>query len=213
MAQPKTKTVDLQKGQVFDIIFLHNHSGNEDLMQDYFDRASPIARANGYAPGGGFGIAGTPFRGNYHPTVMAIGTWPSIQDRLAGLVALETQMKDFHEMRRKIWPSFFLTYYEMKTDVSFTITSEKYYVVTAFWAEKKGRFKQFLKQWETIQAEAGGTPLIVLTDGASPFGYDFNPDYFTITEWENEAAFRRSLPADSKQGYPGVHHLNQFPIR
>ncbi|MFK8163892.1 MAG: hypothetical protein AB8H12_15710 [Lewinella sp.] len=212
-AQAKPKTVDLKKGQVFDIIFLTNDPAAKDLMQDYFKRAFPIAQANGYTSGGGFGIAGTPIRGNYHPEVMAIGTWPGLAERTAGLAALETQMDDFHEMRRKIWPTFNLTYYEMKEAASFTIKTEKYYVVTAFWAEQKGRFKKFLKQWEVTQAKAGGTPLLVLTDGTSPFGYNFEPDYFTITEWKSEAAFLRSLPEDNKRGYPGVRHLNQFPIK
>lgn len=212
-AQAKPKTVDLKKGQVFDIIFLTNKPDTKDLMQDYFKRASPIAQANGYASGGGFGIAGTPIRGNYQPKVMAIGTWPGVAERTAGVVALETQMTDFHEMRRKVWPTFNLTYYEMQEDASFTIKTDKYYVVTSFWAEKKGSFKKFLKQWEAAQAKAGGTPLLVLTDGTSPFGYNFEPDYFTITEWESEAAFRSSLPEDNKRGYPGVRHLNQFQIK
>ncbi len=212
-AQPKPRTVDLKKGQVLDVIFLNNDPEAKDLLQDYFKRAFPIAEANGYVPGMGFGIAGTPIRGNYRPEVMAVGTWPGIAERTTGLSALETQMADFHEMRRKIWPTFNLTFYEMKADASFTIKTDKYYVVTAFWAEQKGRFKKFLKQWEVTQKQAGGTPLIVLTDGTSPFGYNFEPDYLTITEWETEAAFRSSLPKDNKLGYPGVRHLNQFPIK
>jgi len=182
-------------------------------MQDYFKRASPIAQANGYASGGGFGIAGTPTQGNYHPEVMAIGTWPSVDQRLAGVIALETEMTDFHEMRRKIWPTFNLTYYEMEEDVSFTIDPEKYYVVTMFWAKKKGPFAKFKSRWEATQFRNGGRQLITLMEGASPFGYHFNPDYFTLIEWESEAAFRAALAEDDKLDRSGVRHLNQFPIK
>lgn len=212
-AQTKSKTVDLRKGQVFDVLLLTNNPDAKDLRQDYFKRAFPIAKANGYVSGGGFGVVGPPIRGNYQPEAMAIGTWPGIAERSAGLQALEGEMADFHEMRRKVWPTFHLTYYEMKEDVTFTVSTGNYYVVTAFWAEKKGRFRKFLKQWEARQAREGGKPLLVLTDGTSPFGYELNPDYFTITEWSSEAAFRNSLPEDNKTGYPGVSHLNQFQIK
>ena len=212
-AQAKPKTVDLKAGQVFDIIFLNNHPDAKDLMKDYFNRASPIAKANGYLPGGGFGIAGTPTRGNYHPTVMAIGTWPSLAQRAAGLIALETEMIDFHEMRRKIWPTFNLTFYEMKEDVSFTVQPDKYYVVTLFWAEGKRAFKKFRTQWEANQHRGGGRQLVTLTNGDSPFGYYFDPDYFALTEWENEAAFLAAQLKEGQANYVGVRHLNQFPIK
>jgi len=118
--QDKPKTITLKKGQAFDIILLNNDPKAKDALQDYFKRAYPLAQADGYVPGSGFGIIGTPTMGNYRPEVLATGTWPSIAARVEALKKLETGMSDFHEMRRKVWPSFNMTYYEVKEDISFT---------------------------------------------------------------------------------------------
>lgn len=207
------KTITLKKGQAFDIILLNNDPDAKDAMQDYFKRASPIARASGYVPGSGFGVTGVPTMGNYHPDVLATGSWPSIAARIEALEELEGGMHDFHEMRRKVWPTFNMTYYEVKEDISFTTDPDKYYVVTMFWADKKGKFAKFQNAWETACQRAGAKQMITLTDGASPFGYYFKPDYTAITEWASEAAFRAAQTAEGRLSYAGVRHLNQFPIK
>lgn len=209
--QAKPQTLDLKKGQAFDIILLTNAEDNKEDMADYFNRASPIAKANGYAPSFGKAV-GMPTLGNYHPDVVAFGTWPGISARVAAVEKLESGMSDFHEMRRKIWPTFNLTYYEVKEDVTITFDPEKYYVATMFWAEKKGKFNRFLKEWETAQLQQGGRPLLRLTEGASPFGYDYNPTYLTFTEWDSEEDFRAAVKTGHGTTYSGVKHLHQFPL-
>ena len=211
--QDKAKSIKLKKGQAFDIILLTNNPEAKDEMQDYFKRAYTIAQANGYVPGSGFGITDTPTMGNYHPEVLATGSWPSIAARVEALEKLETGMSDFHEMRRKVWPSFNMTYYEVKEDISFTTDPTKYYVATMFWAEQKGKFAKFTKAWEAACQRAGAKQMITLTEGASPFGYYFNPGYLAITEWASEAAFRAAQTVESRLDYAGVRHLNQFPIK
>lgn len=211
-AQSKPQTLNLKKGQAFDIILLTNAPDSKEAQDDYFKRAFPIALESGYAPAFGKGID-TPTKGNYHPEVMAFGTWPSIVARVSALTQLETRMTDFHEMRRKVWTNFDMTYYEVKEDISITFDPEKYYVATMFWASKKGKFAKFKQRWEAIRLKQGGRQLIRLTDGASPFGYHFNPTYLTITEWNSEADFRAAKTADDGLDYSGVLHLNQFPLK
>ena len=210
--QAKPKTITLTKGQAFDIILFNNNPAAKAERKDYFQRAFPIARSFGYKPSASFGVAETPTRGNYHPDFLVTGTWPSVSARALALEALQSGMADFDEMRRKVWSSFNMTYYEVKEDLTITTDTTKYYVATTFWKEKPGRFAKFLRKWEARQQQFGGKVLITLSDGASPFGYYYNPDYLVITEWASEEAFCATLPADDQAGFRGVKHLNQFPI-
>lgn len=211
--QGKVRAFDLKKGQVFDILLLNYSPDIEDAKQRYFKEAFPIATKNGYQPGAGFAVKEMPTQGNYHPELLVTGTWPSLADREAGVVALETELGDFHEQRRTIWSSFNVTYYELPQDISFTIDPEKYYVATMFWGSEPEVYSKFLRKWTKMNRAAGGKEKMTLSGGHSPFGYYHNPDFFTITEWENEAAFKAFLTKDRALDHRGIKHLNQFRIQ
>ena len=212
-AQGAPRTFDLKKGQVFDILLLNYSPDVEAAKQRYFKEAFPIATKNGYQPGAGFAVKKMPTQGNYHPELLVTGTWPSVTDREQGVVALETELGDFHEQRRAIWSSFNVTYYELQEDIAFTTDSAKYYVATMFWSGETKAYAKFLRKWNKAALEAGGKAMMSLTDGHSPFGYYHNPDFFTITEWENEADFNVFLAKDRAIDHAGVRHLNQFSIQ
>lgn len=211
--QDKSRTIDLKKGQVFDILLLNYAPDVEAAKQRYFKEAFPIATKNGYQPGAGFTVKEMPTQGNYHPELMVTGTWPSLAARTAGVFALETELGDFHEQRRTIWSSFNVTYYEMPEDVSFTTDPAKYYVATMFWGKESAVYGKFLRKWAKAARESGGKKMMTLLDGHSPFGYYHNPDFFTITEWKNEAAFNAFLAKDRALDHAGIKHLNQFRIQ
>ncbi|MEM9528917.1 MAG: hypothetical protein AAGA31_20065 [Bacteroidota bacterium] len=210
-AQGKAKTIQLEKGQVLDILLL-NDAGNDAAKQKYFKEAYPVAQKHGYQPGAGWAVKEIPFQGNQHPELFVTGSWPSVAARRAGLSALEKEVDDFHGQRRTVWTNFQITYFELPEAVAITTDPAKYYVATMFWSAAEQPFGQFLEKWEKQQKQHGGTPLLTLTEGTSPFGYHHNPDYLTITEWPDEATFRTFLEKDRAADHTGVNHLSQFRI-
>jgi hypothetical protein len=212
-AQGAPRAFDLKKGQVFDILLLNYSPDVEAAKQRYFKEAFPIASKNGYQPGTGFAVKEMPTQGNYHPELLVTGTWPSLTAREQGVVALETELGDFHEQRREIWSSFNVTYYELQQDIALTIDPTKSYVATMFWSGEAKAYAKFSRKWNKMALQAGGKAMMSLTDGYSPFGYYHNPDFFAITEWEDEAAFNAFLAKDRALDHVGVKHLNQFRIQ
>lgn len=208
-AQPKTKSYSLKKGQVFDIILLSNKPDVKDKLNDYFARAFPIAKELGYTSLGGHAIK-IPTQGNYHPQTMVFGSWPNLNNREKFLQDIDGKMSDFHVMRRDIWSSFFLTYYEVKKDISFDVNPDKFNVVTAYWEKDEKSFQKFQQEWSKKAQRKGAKILIELTDGASPFGYEYNPQYLSITEWESKEAFDKYYKENLKMDHSSVKHVNQF---
>lgn len=213
-AQSEVKEYSIAEGQVFDIIFLTNRTEPEikPLFQDYFKRASPIAESYGYHSLGGFGITENTL-GNYLPDVMAIGYWETLDGRTKFLKAVETQMPDFHEMRRKIWPTFDLTYYEFVKDLTFSINKERFNTVTAYWAKDEQGFEEFKQSWLKQAKKAGGQTKIEFTNGQSPFGYHYNPDFLVITEWESKESFEAFHSQNTSMDHSALEHVNQFVLK
>lgn len=211
-AQSEIQSYDLKKGQAFDIIFLNTKPATEDLKKKYFESAYPIALGMGYTPLTGFGVSESPLQGNYHPEVMVFGTWPSIQARKQFLVDIGTTMPNFHAMRRDIWSTFFLTYWEVKEDVSFKINPEKYNVVTSYWSNDGSSFGDFKKTWLKALKKSKGENIIELTDGDSPFGYDYNPDYMVITQWDSKAAYDDFYKKSIKLDRSAIKQVHQLAI-
>lgn len=213
-AQSEIKEFSIGSGQVFDIIFLNNRTESEvkTLRDDYFKRAFPIAEANGYHSLGGLGIAENT-QGNYLPSVMALGYWETLDGRKKFLEAVDSQMPDFHEMRRKIWSTFDLTYYEFSKDLTFSINKEKFNTVTAYWQKGEKGFEKFKKSWLKHVENAGGSTKIELTNGASPFGYHYNPDFLVITEWDNKEAFEKFHKQNLDMDHSAIEHVNQFSLK
>ncbi|MEM1123139.1 MAG: hypothetical protein AAGJ18_22040, partial [Bacteroidota bacterium] len=162
-----------------------------------------------YQPLPGFAI-GEMTQGNHQPAIFALGKWASLAKREQFLVDIEEKVVDFHEQRRALWSTFDLTYFEMPADVSFQIDRNKVNVVTAYWQDEETDFKQFKKAFTKKAKKAGGTALVELTNGISPFGYYYQPDYLVITEWDNRAKFDAFHRENTKMDHEGVKHVNQF---
>ncbi len=213
-AQSEVKEYSISKGQVFDIIFLNNRSEPEvkGLLQDYFKRAFPIAEAHGYHSLGGFAVTENTL-GNYLPSTMVFGYWDTLDGREKFLEAVDTEMPDFHEMRRKIWSTFGLTYYEFNKDLTFDIDRAKFNTVTAYWEKDSKDFEKFKQSWLAQAKKAGGQTKIEFANGQSPFGYQYNPDFLVITEWESEESFKKFHKQNTRMDHSAVEHVNQFVLK
>ena len=188
-AQTSLQTIELKQGEVLDILFLSQHSEVDDALKSYFQTAFPVAKRMSYQPLPGFKV-NRHTQGNHHPDILVLGKWKNLERREAFLTEILEEVPDFHERRREIWSYFGLRYFEMKEDLSFTIDRNAYHVATAFWFADNTKPSKFYEKWLQAIGELGGKISLQLREGTSPFGYQYAPDYFLITSWENEAAFK-----------------------
>lgn len=212
-AQPKVKNITLKKGQILDILMLNNHPDGGAALKDYFKVVFPYAVKNGYQPLPGLAVTAVPTQGNYYPEVMGFATWKNLDSRKKAMEEIEANVLDFHERRRTIWSSFNMTYYEVKEDKTLIIAPNKFYVTTAYWKSDAKAFKKFKKEWIKSAKQAGGQLKLTLTEGSSPFGYYYNPDYLVLTEWENKAAFEAFYKENLVLNHDSVKHVNQFIVK
>ena len=101
----------------------------------------------------------------------------------------------------------------MPEDVSFVLSSDNVYVLTAYWAKDPKAFASFEKKWLRKAKKAGGKVELELKDAKSPFGYHHSPDSMTITRWESQEAFDRFLELNRSMDHGAVQHVNQFAIQ
>lgn len=59
------------------------------------------------------------------------------------MVMIEKEVFDFYDCWKVIWIFFNIIYFELQEDVFFEIDEYKYYVVSVYWGEDKGVFRQF----------------------------------------------------------------------
>ncbi|OEK05802.1 hypothetical protein BFP71_06695 [Roseivirga misakiensis] len=207
------RTYDLKKGEAFDIILFNQVPESGEILNKYFASAVSEAQAFGYVPQKGFKVDEVPFQGNYWPKTIIIGKWKNYLKRVNFTTEITDKVPDFHEMRRQIWSTFSLTYWEVKEDRTVKMDLGKYNVMTAYWADKGSAFKKFNDQWLKTAKASGGNVVLELSGGTSPFGYNYNPDYLTITSWENKEAFEAFRRKNLAMSHEGVKHVNQFAIK
>jgi len=205
-------TYDLKKGQAFDILYLDVNPDANETMKRYFETVIPIGVEYGYRPQKGFQIKEPPLQGNYWPELMIIGLWENFQKREEFVQAIVDRIPDFPKMRREIWSTFFLTYWKVEEDRVLEIDNDKYNVVTAYWSTDEEAFLSFNQKWVKEAKNQGGELLLTLTDGTSPFGYLYDPEFLTITSWESKKAFDAFYAKNLEMNHKGVRHVNQFII-
>ena len=211
--QSQVRTISLKKGEALDLLLFTNHSDASELKTEYFSKAVSIARQYGYTPQYSSAIKEPPLQGNYWPDVFIMATWKSYDERVKFTREIVLAYPEFHEMRRAIWPTFFLTYWKVETDKSVEIHPDRHYIATAYWSQEKELFDSFQQQWQTTLSDHGGQVVLRLANGTSPFGYHYNPDLFTITEWDSQEAFEKFCLENEQMDRSGVLHVNQFLIQ
>ena len=207
--QSKVDTIVLKKGEVFDILLLTQNSDRQAELKSYFQTAFPVAKRMSYQPIPGFKVKNYT-QGNIQPGSLIFGKWNSIKEREDFLTQIVKEVPDFHERRRKIWSFFGLRYFEIKEDLSLKINRDEYHVATAYWLESGYKSSEFYNRWKKEIKSMGGEVLIQLKDGKSPFGYQYNPDFFVIASWKSEANFKAFQENVSKLELDKIQHINEF---
>jgi len=211
-AQSNVKSYSFKQGEVLDILLLSAKPNYDSLFAIYRKTAFPVAMRMSYTPIPGYRIKEYT-QGNFQPESFILGKWASLAKREQFLAEIETHVPDFHQQRRNIFKNFHLTYYEMPTDISFEIDKGKMIVATAYWQSEDQSFQRFQKQWLKAAKRAKGKTVLNLAHGKSPFGYFYQPDWMTITEWESPAAFEAFQAKVNKLGSDGLQHVNQFILQ
>ncbi|MEO1385314.1 MAG: hypothetical protein AAFV78_19005, partial [Bacteroidota bacterium] len=55
--------------------------------------------------------------------------------------------------------------------------------------------------------------LIELKEGKSPAGYQYNPQFFVITSWKSEAAFRDFQEKVQRLKRDNIQHVNELILQ
>ncbi len=210
-AQSDTKEYNFKKGEILDLLFLTTKPDTKANFDRYKKTVFPVGFKFSYQSQPGFGITSY-VEGNHHPSGLVLGKWNSLVQREQFLTNIVKEVPDFHEQRRALFSFFGLTYYEMQADMQFQVRGDKYNVVTAYWKARPKDFERFVNDFKTASKKAGGSEIIELTGGESPFGYYYQPDFLVVTEWENQAAFEAFHKTNKAMDTKGVLHVNQFVI-
>ena len=83
-------------------------------------------------------------------------------------------------------------------------------MATAFWLEAGERSSDFYEKWLAEISSSGGQILIELSEGESPFGYQYDPEYFVISSWENKNAFDAFQDKVKQLELDNIQHINEF---
>ncbi|MEL6696683.1 MAG: hypothetical protein AAFP89_10595 [Bacteroidota bacterium] len=212
IGQSKIDTITLKKGEVLDILLLSQYPDKKAALRSYFQTASPVAKRMSYQPQPGFRIVDHS-QGNHRPDLLILGKWRDIEVREAFLTQIVEEVADFHERRRDIWSYFGLQYFEMHEDVSMEIHRDHYQVATAFWLESDNQPSKFYEKWGNKVQALGGDVLIELKEGKSPAGYQYNPQFFVITSWKSEAAFRDFQEKVQRLKRDNIQHVNELILQ
>ena len=205
-----TINYSFKKGETLDVFFfLEKEDINKDSLFDVYRKVLfPIAMEYSFQPNKGFGIKET-LRGGYQPSFMGFGKWENLKKRREFIREIVKHVPAFHDMRREIWSSFDLTYYELREELNFSVDKTKYTVATAYWGKV---CEPFIDQWKALCASHGGKLIIQLEEGESPSGYYYNPDYFLISEWPNSTTFEEFSKQVEKINSSCILNINEFRI-
>ena len=209
----QVKTITLKKGEALDLLLMTINEDATDKRKEYLETAVPIAQKQGYRPQYSSRIKQPPTQGNYWPELVLIAKWEDYDKRVQFLEDIVEEYPTFHEKRRVIWPTFNLTYWKVEEDQEVHMHSEKFYVATSYWSKDPRSFGSFTKDWVEKVNEQKGKIILTLNDGTSPFGYRYDPDLFTITEWESKEAFEKFHAENLAMDHTGVQHVNQFILQ
>lgn len=211
VAQDSITKYTLKKGEVLDVLFLIQKQEKDSLFKDYVRVAFHIAIEMGYKNLTSRQITKST-QGNIEPQNIVLAKWDNKVIRERFIQEIETHVPDFHQRRRDIWSIFNLTYYEMPKDLSFAMEKDKLYTITAYWKKDENKFNAFISTFDKALKSFGGTHILELRNGVSPFMYHYRPDYFVITEWKDKNQFESFCQENLKMDPEGLLNVNQFII-
>lgn len=210
-AQDTKITYTFEKGHVIDFLLLTRKANSDQALNDYARAAISEARALGYRGLGGFSIPRNPPQSNYHPDSLIFGSWPGdFSDREKALKELLATVPTLYSKRLDVWSMFHMSNYEIKEDISFDVHPGKIQVLTSYWKKDTGNFAGFKKAFLTLVDQYGGALKLSLSDARSPFGYDYTPEFTTITEWDSQQDFDAFLAENRAMDLNAVKQVHQF---
>lgn len=206
---------ELKKGQIFDVLPLKFNEKADSLKVRKYLRDSVLPRAIelGYIAMPSIPIqSGGTVQGNYSPDIIVFGGWENSDSLNSIMKQLEAEFSDFHSLRREIWTVFYNTHYELKEDLSFKFLDSKFYVATSYWKKQTSDLDTLIGAMANNIAKYNGTLILELSEGESPYGYYYNPDYFFITEWNSEDDFKKFMKENQIREKQNLKHINQFKL-
>lgn len=213
LGHTQEKIISLKKGEALDLLLLNTNKEAVEEREEYFSKAVEVAQKWGYIPQYSSRLKYPPTQGNYWPAVFILAKWTNYENRVKFTEDILQEYPQFHERRRTIWTTFNLTYWKVEKDQEIKIDPEKYYVATSYWSENNEEFELFKSTWSKDLGNQGGVILLELQEGESPYGYYYNPEFFTITEWESQEAFEKFYQRSLSMDHTGVKHVNQFILQ
>ncbi len=208
----KTKTITIKKGNSLDLLTAIRNPDTDDALNTYFGHVFPPATKHGFKVDASFVPISAPTKGNFHTNFVSFMTWPNKESRNSFSKEAEKLSYDYLSERRKIWSVFNLTEYEnLKEDLEFTVSSDKVYVVTAYWVNDTQSFRNAKNNASKKMKAAGGKFVALLGSGKSPSGYLYEPDVISITEWDNSETFNAYLKSTNQEvNDAGTRNVNQW---
>lgn len=213
LSHAQVKTISLKKGEAVDLLLLTTNKNAAEEQKEYFSKAVGIAQKWGYKPQYSSKVSLPPTQGNYWPAVFIIAKWEDYDKRIKFTEDILKEYPQFHERRRIIWPSFNLTYWKVKEDREINIDPDLFYIATSYWSDEQRAFASFKDDWAQTVKSQGGKIVLEFKDGTSPFGYYYNPEFFTITEWASKEDFEKFHEKNQAMDHTGVKHVNQFILQ
>ncbi len=204
-------TYTFEKGHVIDFLLLTRKPNSDQALNDYARAAISEARALGYKGLGGFSMPRNPTQSNYHPESLIFGSWPGdFSDREQALKELLAIVPTLYSKRLDVWSMFHMSNYEIKEDISFDVHLNKIQVLTSYWKKDPEKFADFKDSFLALVDQFGGALKLNLSDARSPFGYEYTPEFTTITEWDSQQDFDAFLAENRTMDLSAVKQVHQF---
>lgn len=210
LARAQVTTISLKKGEAFDLLLLTYNDEAEKERKEYFEKAVAEAETWGYKPRYYGHLTAPPTQGNYWPEYFLMASWDNYDKRVEFIDYINKKYPVFKQRRRKIWPTFHLTYWKVSEDQEFVMDPEKCYIATCYWSSEDKAFSSFKSKLQAEINQHGGKVIAAFTDGTSPFGYHYNPELFTIVEWRSKEDFDLFYHSNLALDHKGVENVNQF---
>lgn len=211
LTEVKTKKIGIKKGQSVDFLAGIQNTGTEEALQKYYAEVFPPAVKNGFKSEGAFITIAPPVKGNFHAAFVGIMSWPNEDGRENFLTEAAKLSYDYIAERRNIWSVFNLTQYSnIDKDIEFTVSSDKVYVISAYWIENAAVFQKERTQSISEMEKAGGKLLVDLGKGKSPKGYLYEPDIYSVEEWDSIESFENYKKSVGSEQINAIKNENQW---
>lgn len=211
LTEVKTKKITIKKGQSVDFLAMIQNPGTEEALQKYYAEVFPSAVKNGFKSEAAFITIAPPSKGNFHAAFVGIMSWPNEEGRENFLTEAAKLSYDYIEERRNIWSVFNLTQYSnVDKDIEFTVSSDKVYVISAYWLENGAAFQKERAKSVSEMEKAGGKLLLDFGKGKSPKGYLYEPDIYSVEEWDSVESFEKYKRSEGSEENNGIRNENQW---